>query len=792
MDPTALSSNTGFVVLFSIYLAGMLGLALYGMFLNKEGSQANIYHKMRTTFFGDTGKETVVVSALIIGLSCYANVFSGYSLAGVSNEATSLGFYVVRWIGFTACALACFNLTLPRQRAAFQNRDYTSPTDLLADRFNSNMIRGVLSIVNLSNCITYTTAQFVALGQTIEAITHGRWGRDITMWLLMTFMFICEASGAMSSVMLTDSIQSLVMILAVTLFSLTLLSHYGPVSAFGPWDCESEEGNCIASMAYGVKYNNPGTGKAMINEQLDRTGDDELIGWFSEENMYWNFSGLDMFSFCCLSIGLLPSPHLVSRTMTTRNDSNLKKGFALLNMMGMVTQLPIMYVNLLAFCFLGAFFFEIGMPNFALSTHIPLRYLGWVNLHLGNGNPAFGNMIATMIRHEGWEEFIAVVYACGILAAIMSTADSTVLAFTNIFAIDWVVYSPFKKVRDWAKTSNLIWIKIPSLFIFVSATRFAIHLFDNLDVYGYLIFLNFGVSFVCGIPSYIALYCGSQIMCAPAVLAGMLVGAVVDLYCLFSFTNLEAKGTDAEWNQHAHLVGLAASVVVVVIAQLVMLKFFPEHVDDHSRKWDAIPTEVRNVWARVEGFGASEVVEVVAGVVTDGDVAASVVATATTITNANNEAVEDDFPKPLAPSSPLPLLKPEGPSRFDMKVFLEGVTEPKDTPLGKACLIGSVLLFVFSFPWWQSSFEALDSYPDCKIDTCGDKQDSIDGFPSWAWWIIVMNISSCILSTVGLLQWDSKYMPDSKRYSMSAKISPREGAYEAKTVELVTSASAEM
>ena len=325
----------------------MLSLAVYGMFLNKDGSKVNIYYRMRTIFFGDTGKETAVVSSLVIGMSLYSNIFSGYSLAGVSNEATWGGFYAVRWLAFSACANQVANLALPRIRAAFQHRNYVCFTDIAADRFNSSMVRVVCSIAGLMNSVAYTTAQFVALGETIDTVTHQKVDSTTSMWLLMAFMFICEASGSMSSVMLTDAVQSTVMIFGVMAFSLTLLRIYGPVGDFAPWDCK--RGDCIADKVYGILYNNPGNGEARFDEQMDKTGDDKLNGWYSSENMYWNYVGFDMFSFSSLALGFLTSPHVQIRNMTTRNDTNIKRGNGILQALAMITQLPIMYVTLKLF-----------------------------------------------------------------------------------------------------------------------------------------------------------------------------------------------------------------------------------------------------------------------------------------------------------------------------------------------------------------------------------------------------------------------------------------------------------
>ena len=75
--PTAFQPYTGFIIVLVLYLGSMLGLSIYGGLLNKEGSTTSMYAKIRTHFFGDTGKANLVVSYFVIGVSMYSNTFSG-------------------------------------------------------------------------------------------------------------------------------------------------------------------------------------------------------------------------------------------------------------------------------------------------------------------------------------------------------------------------------------------------------------------------------------------------------------------------------------------------------------------------------------------------------------------------------------------------------------------------------------------------------------------------------------------------------------------------------------------
>lgn len=256
-SPTAAEPYYGFVIVFVLYLVAMFGVAIYGGFLNQDG-KAQTYHQIRTHFFGDTGKTTVAVSYFVIGVSLYSNGFSGYTIVGLPNEATQLGLMAVRWLPFGLSIFMAYNILVPRQRMIFQHRDYVSPTDFAADRFNSNTMRAMLSIVNLFAGICYVTAQFKALGDVISTVTHDDWDRQTLRWLLMVFMFACEVLGSMSAVLMSDFVQSVIMIVAIIGFTLTLMVHYGTMSEVGPWNCK-EAPNCVA-LRSPIAYNNPGNG----------------------------------------------------------------------------------------------------------------------------------------------------------------------------------------------------------------------------------------------------------------------------------------------------------------------------------------------------------------------------------------------------------------------------------------------------------------------------------------------------------------------------------------------------
>ena len=167
------------------------------------------------------------------------------------------------------------------------------------------------------------------------------------------------------------------------------------------------------------------------------------------------------------------------------------------------------------------------------------RYLGWINLSQNLGLPAFGKLVENMNREGPWHAIIANIYCCGALAAIMSTADSAVLQFSNMIMCDWFIYGPFEKVRE--KTKNIYqhkWMKflpkIPSLAIFIVAVAWAEVLDDDAYAYSTLIGIQFGLGLGSAVSAFAGLFFSSKYLCAPACVVGTLAGFIVILEFYFN------------------------------------------------------------------------------------------------------------------------------------------------------------------------------------------------------------------------------------------------------------------
>ena len=97
--------------IFAAYVAFIMGIAVYIFAQNKK----------KTAAFGDgevvsdhflAGRNT---PAVLLVLTTFSTVFSGYTMIGVPDEAYEYGFFALRWAGTTisiAISFLCSSFTL--------------------------------------------------------------------------------------------------------------------------------------------------------------------------------------------------------------------------------------------------------------------------------------------------------------------------------------------------------------------------------------------------------------------------------------------------------------------------------------------------------------------------------------------------------------------------------------------------------------------------------------------------------------------------------------------------------
>lgn len=204
---------------FAIYTA----LSLYVAYLSRSGKETTM-----SGYFLGNRKMNGFVSAL----SYSATTYSAFMMVGLSGltyrgGVGALGFEMVYFMGVTLVAF--FG---PRFWLVGKKYGYVTPSEMLGDRYDNKMVAVVVSIASCIFLIPYSAVQLAGVGYLVEGMTDGgisyTTGVVIATILAIVFSFI----AGIRSVMWTDSLQALLMIIASTAVVLLVVQGLGGFGEF--------------------------------------------------------------------------------------------------------------------------------------------------------------------------------------------------------------------------------------------------------------------------------------------------------------------------------------------------------------------------------------------------------------------------------------------------------------------------------------------------------------------------------------------------------------------------------
>ena len=149
---------------------------------------------------------------MVLLLTTFASVFSGYTVVGVPNEAGLNGFTGIRWIGGMGFVVLSFLVLFPRLRRISMVRKYTSPGQFILDRFQCQPLSVLNTFCLCVPQLLYITVQFHALGETLQFFTNYELPFNAVVIVSAVLILLFEAFGGLRTVAYTDAVQASVMI----------------------------------------------------------------------------------------------------------------------------------------------------------------------------------------------------------------------------------------------------------------------------------------------------------------------------------------------------------------------------------------------------------------------------------------------------------------------------------------------------------------------------------------------------------------------------------------------------
>ena len=367
--------NSMFWVLlaFAAYLVMMI---VIGAIYSKKNTSAEDF------FLG--GRQ---LGGWVAALSAQASDMSGWLLMGLPGAIYLVGVGGDGWVAVGLLLGTILNWIIVSSRlrryTIRANNSVTLPA-YFENRFHDKkrVLMTVSSVTIVIFFLVYCASALAAGGQLFQSI----FGVDYKIALTIGAMVILVYTflGGFFAVCVTDFIQGMLMLVALLAVPIVALFIMG------------QDGVTIAS---GLAANTlPSTTDDFVNIMKYKDGSNNFINIIS--GLGWG-------------LGYFGMPHILVRFMAVKSDKELNKS----------KSVAIVWVALSLFfaCFIGV---------------LGRAYLAPDVLVAGGSEQVFIEMIKKLFMEDIKVPFIAGLFLCGILAAIMSTADSQLLVSASSVAED--------------------------------------------------------------------------------------------------------------------------------------------------------------------------------------------------------------------------------------------------------------------------------------------------------------------------------------------------------------------
>ena len=462
-----------------------------------------------------------------------ASLYSGYSISGIANESYTFGWMSIRWIPAGVALYAAFMVLAPRMHALGKARGYLTVSEVIYDRYSgeavSPAVPHALRLLALF-CLQlpvfcYLISQFSSIAVEIATYTDGgawsgpgmsRYGTMITAGVIM---LVCGLLGGLRAVAYNDVFQGVILMIGCIVFFIIEEESLGGLGAVKSY-VKSDTFKNLNAFGYG-KFNN-----------------------VPNADGSWSTSSFASFIIKVMTAATM-FPHLTMRLLVARDTKALKYGLAGMNFTFFIVQLSVMITGWVAVAHFGGAPIKAGVFASIAST---IR-------SLGSGG-----------------EFASALMLTAAVCAMLSTADSSLIAFSTMWLRDF--YLPYISPKASAR-EQLIFTRVTSvvgLMIGIFLTSMSIRNEEPWNLSNL-----FSLQTVTPIHVAPAMWLGLHWkgLRGEAVLLGMLAGLAVTFGFTFSTLNTKlAMGleeTKEGWSPS--VIGLCVNLIVTV-----GLGLFFEHV----------------------------------------------------------------------------------------------------------------------------------------------------------------------------------------------------------------------
>ena len=312
------------------------------------------------------------LGTLVLFLTLYATQYSGLTLIGFAGAAYRSGFTFLVSITFGCSIIGGYLLLAPRLRALSERHHFITIGDYLQHRYRSRALTIGATLLFIFALGAYVLSNLKAAGYVLQAASGGRLPMAHGIIGLSLLIVLYESLGGLRAVAWTDVMQGTILALGCGLAFATIVDHYGFVSS-------------METLAHRRPdfFSLPSAGAQ--------------AGWLS--------------TVVLVMFGVSIYPHAIQRIYAARSRRTLRLSLQLMLLMPFLTTLPMIAVGYIG----AAYYPDLSRTE---SEQIVFHVLGELSRQTPHLRP------------------LVVLLVCALIAAIMSTVDSALLAISALVTRD--------------------------------------------------------------------------------------------------------------------------------------------------------------------------------------------------------------------------------------------------------------------------------------------------------------------------------------------------------------------
>ncbi|MCH7700261.1 MAG: sodium:solute symporter family protein [Planctomycetes bacterium] len=426
---------------------------------------------------------------VVLFLTLYTTQYSGNTLVMFAGTAAEQGFAWLKSVHFMIAIIIGVMFLAPRLQRLSRRFNFVTPGDFLEHRYHHRGLTMLITLVMVFAAGNFAVAQLRAMGEFFAALSGNQLGMAYGVIGLALVMVIYESLGGMRSVAWTDAFQGVILIVVFAVLLVVLRQQFGPF------------GEATAILAESAPH------------LVQRPDADGLRNWLSWIVL---FGG-----------GAAVYPMALQRIYAARSADSLRRSLALMTVMPYLCTLVVFIAGIYAAAHLHP------LPN------RPDQVLPALCLQIVDASPI------------GYALVLALFAA--VLAALMSTADSALLAMSSMLTRD--VYSQYV-ARDRSQDHYARVGKIVSWMLMAVLVAIALADLPGLKA---IMVIKLAV-LVQAAPAFFLGVCSRAR--SQAVLAGLIAGLVTAVTLTLTDHQLVA-------GIHAGTIGLALNVLTVATISMI-------------------------------------------------------------------------------------------------------------------------------------------------------------------------------------------------------------------------------